>query len=120
MICPRCGERIHGANKRKVKGSYVHKCRPQEVRNKELEGKLKKQYIVALAKADYDTIDKLISPTFWRVFSKHFKVWAKNWRSPKTLESFDEASSDEKRRLKNYFMNQVLLGKINPRSISQQ
>jgi len=118
MICSKCGERIRGANKKKVKGVHVHKCRPQEVRDKESEGRLKKQYIVALAKADYNVIDNLVSPAFWKMFSKHFKVWSKTWRSPSTLEPFEEASSDEKRRLKNYFMDQVLLGKINPRSIS--
>ena len=118
MICPNCGERIRGANKRKVRGIYRHKCRPVETRNKELLRKLREQYKVALANIDYDKIDNLMAPIFWKLFNNHFKIWSKSWRSSLTLQTINELPPREKRKVKNFFMDQILSGKIDPKSIS--
>lgn len=114
MICSKCGERIRGANKRKSKGTYSHKCRPKEVRNKELTSRLKQQYVPAILRADYDMIDNIIAPAFWKIFTEHFEVWSKNWRSSRTLQTIDDVSPDEKKRLKSYFMDQILRDEIKP------
>lgn len=120
MICPNCLEKIRGANKRKVRGTYLHKCRPKEIRDKELTNRLKQQYVTALTKADYDMITNLITPAFWKIFTKHFEGWSKNRWSSLKLQTIDEVSPDEKGRLKNYYMNQVLLNEIKPNLLSKQ
>ena len=71
-------------------------------------------------KADYDIINNLIAPAFWKIFTKHFEGWSKNrWRSLE-LQTIDEAPPEEKGRLKNYYMNQVLLNEIKPNLSSKQ
>jgi len=47
MKCPKCEMRIHGDNKKKVHGQWVHKkCPPKQLLPQTHEKEIEKEYIV--------------------------------------------------------------------------